>query len=80
MVCSIIILEVFMDLFLVSSVILAILGLGFMARYFYLDYKSKNEKSFVVIGLGLLAFWFFGGTGLMAIAIVLFCLFLLRGC
>ena len=51
-----------------------------MARYFYLDYKSKNEKSFVVIGLGILAFWFFGGTGLLAIAVLLACLFLIRGC
>lgn len=69
-----------MDLFLVSSVIFALIGVGFMARYFYLDYKSKNEKSFVVIGLGILAFWFFGGTGLLAIAVLLACLFLIRGC
>ena len=72
--------EVSVDLFLVSSVIFALIGVGFMSRYFYLDYKSRNEKSFVVIGLGILAFWFFGGTGLLAIAVLLACLFLIRGC
>lgn len=60
--------------------ILAALGIGFLARYFYLDYKSKKEKSFLVVGLGLLAFWFFGGTGLLIIAGFLLCLFLLKGC
>lgn len=69
-----------MDSMLVSSVILALAGLGFFARYFYLDYKSRKEKSFLVVGLGLLAFWFFGGTGLLAIALVLLFLFCVRGC
>ena len=69
-----------MDTLFVSSVIFGLFGLFSLARYFYLDYRSKKEKSFVVVGLGILAFWFFGGTGLLAIAILLLCLFLLRGC
>lgn len=55
-------------------------GLGFLGRYFYLDYKSKKEKSFLVVGLGLLAFWFFGGSIFFVIAILLFLLLLVRGC
>lgn len=57
-----------------------LLGLGFLARYLYLDYKIKQEKSFLIVGLGLLAFWFFGGSTLLVIAIILFALILVRGC
>lgn len=70
--------EVFMNSLVISSVILAGLGFLFFARYLYLDRKAKEEKSFIVVGVGLLAFWFFGGTGLMAIAFFLFCLFIFR--
>lgn len=69
-----------MDLMLISAVVLAFAGLGFFARYFYLDYKSKKDRSFLVVGLGLLAFWFFGGTGLLAIALMLFFLLFVRWC
>lgn len=57
-----------------------IAGLGFVGRYLYLDYKAKKEKSFVLISLGLLAFWFFGGSTFLIIAVLLFLLLLFRGC
>lgn len=55
-------------------------GFGFVGRYLYLDYKAKKEKSFVLISLGLLAFWFFGGSTFLIIAVLLFLLLLFRGC
>lgn len=55
-------------------------GLGFLGRYLYLDYKSKNEKSIVLISLGLLAFWFFSGNIMVIIAALLFALVFFRGC
>lgn len=67
-------------LIILAALVSAALGLGFLGRYFYLDYKSRQEKSFLIIGLGLLAFWFFGGSTLMIVAIVLFALFFLKGC
>lgn len=57
-----------------------IAGLGFVGRYLYLDYKAKKEKSFVLISLGLLAFWFFGGSTFLIIAVLLFLLLLFKGC
>jgi len=57
-----------------------LLGLGFIGRYLYLDYKSKKEKSFILISLGLLAFWFFGGSTFLILAILLFILLFFRGC
>lgn len=65
---------------LALALISSLLGLGFLGRYFYLDYKAKQEKSFIMIGLGILAFWFFGGSTFLIIAIVLFALLFLRGC
>jgi hypothetical protein len=62
------------------ALISTFLSLGFLGRYLYLDYKSKQEKSFLIIGLGLLAFWFFGGSTFLIVAIVLFALFFLKGC
>lgn len=57
-----------------------LVGLIFLARYFYLDYKIKKEKSFLVVGLGLLLFWFFGGSGLLLIGLILLLLVFFRGC
>lgn len=65
---------------LITAILSLVLGAGFFGRYLYLDYKSKQEKSLVVIGLGILAFWFFGGSTLMVIALLLFVLLFLRGC
>jgi hypothetical protein len=65
---------------LVFALLSLVLGLGFLGRYLYLDYKSKQEKSFIVVGLGILAFWFFGGNILLIIAVMLFMLLLFRGC
>ena len=66
---------------LISLALVSLLtGLGFLGRYLYLDHKAKQEKSFIVIGLGLLAFWFFGGSTFVIIAILLFLLLLVRGC
>lgn len=57
-----------------------VLGCGLLSRYLYLDYKIKKEKSFIIVGLGVLAFYFFGGSGLLLLAILLFMLLFLRGC
>lgn len=65
---------------LIIAIASLIFGLSFLMRYLYLDYKSKQEKSFVLISLGLLAFWFFGGGTLTIIAILLFLLLFFRGC
>jgi len=64
----------------VLAVVSLLTGLGFLGRYLYLDHKAKQEKSFIVIGLGLLAFWFFGGSTFVIIAAILFLLLLVRGC
>lgn len=64
----------------ILAVVSLLTGLGFLGRYLYLDHKAKQEKSFIVIGLGLLAFWFFGGSTLMVIAILLFILLFFKGC
>lgn len=56
------------------------LGLLFLARYFYLEYKAKKEKSFIVIGLGLLLFWVFGGIGLTTLGILLLLVVFIKGC
>jgi len=63
---------------LATAVVSLLVGLGFLGRYLYLDYKTKQQKSFTVIALGLLAFWFFGGTTLMIVGIVIFALLFLR--
>lgn len=65
---------------MIAALVSLLLGVGFIGRYLYLDYKSKQEKSFVIIGLGLLAFWFFGGSTLLVIAVLLFILLFLKGC
>lgn len=67
-------------LIILAALVSAAIGIGFLGRYLYLDYKSRQEKSFLIIGLGLLAFWFFGGSTFIIIAIVLFALFFLKGC
>ena len=69
------------EIALISVAFLTLLtGLGFLGRYLYLDYKRKNDKSFIVIGLGLLAFWFFGGNLMIVIAGLLFTLVFFKGC
>jgi hypothetical protein len=55
-------------------------GLLFLARYFYLDYKAKKEKSFIIISVGLLLFWVFGGIGLTTLGILLLLVVLIKGC
>jgi hypothetical protein len=65
---------------IITALLSLALGLSFIGRYLYLDYKAKQEKSFLIIGLGLLAFWFFGGSTFLVIAILLFALILLKGC
>lgn len=67
-------------LMLIVAIISLLFGIGFIGRYLYLDYKSKQEKSFIIIGLGILAFWFFGGSTFLIIAFLLFMLLLFRGC
>jgi hypothetical protein len=66
------------NILIVSALVSLFIGLCFIGRYLYLDYKSKQEKSFIVIGLGLLAFWFFGGSIFIIIAILLFLLLFFR--
>ena len=56
------------------------LGLCFLARYFYLDYKIKKQKSFIIVGLGILLFWAFGGIGLTTLGILLLLLLFFKGC
>jgi len=63
---------------MIAALVSLLLGTVFLGRYLYLDYKTKQQKSFVIIGLGLLAFWFFGGTTLMIVGIVIFALLFLR--
>lgn len=65
---------------LILAIVSLLFGLGFLGRYLYLDYKSKQEKSFIIIGLGILAFWFFGGNILLIIAVMLFMMLLFKGC
>lgn len=64
----------------ITSTLFILSGLGFVGRYLYLDYKSKKEKSFILISLGLLAFWFFGGSTLLIIGFILLALLLFKGC
>ena len=69
------------EITLISIAFLTLLtGLGFLGRYLYLDHKVKQEKSFIVVGLGLLAFWFFGGNLMIVIAGLLFTLVFFKGC
>lgn len=56
------------------------LGLIFLSRYFYLNYKAKKEKSFIVVGLGLLLFWAFGGIGLTTLGLLLLLVLFFKGC
>lgn len=65
---------------LTLALISLVVGFGLMARYLYLDYKIRQEKSFIIVGLGVLAFYFFGGSGLLLLAMLLFILLFLRGC
>jgi hypothetical protein len=69
-----------MNSLLLVAIVSLVLGCGLFGYYLYLDYKRKNEKSFVIIGLGLLAFYFFGGSIFIILAILLFLLLLVRGC
>lgn len=69
-----------MNNLLIIAIISLIIGSGLLGRYLYLDYKRKNEKSFIIIGLGLLAFYFFGGSMFLILAILLFLLLFLKGC
>ena len=68
------------NLLLIIAIISSILGFGLLGTYLYLDYKRKQEKSFIIIGLGLLAFYFFGGSMFLVLAILLFLLLFLKGC
>lgn len=61
-----------------SSLVFAVIGLSFLARYIYLNNKVKNEKSFLVVGISILLFWLFGGTGLIALALLLLFLAIFR--
>lgn len=70
--------EVILDLLVISSFVFAALGLAFLVRYIHLNNKVKEEKSFLVVGIGVLLFWFFGGTGLVAIALIMLCLAIIR--
>jgi len=63
---------------LIAAIVSLLVGACFIGRYLYLDYKAKQQKSFTIIALGLLAFWFFGGTTLMIVGIVLFAFLFLR--
>jgi hypothetical protein len=67
-----------LDLLVFSSLIFAALGLLFLVRYIYLNNKVKEEKSFLVVGIGVLLFWFFGGAGLVVIALIILCLAIFR--
>jgi hypothetical protein len=69
-----------MNSLLLIAIVSLVLGMGFFGYYLYLDYKRRNEKSFILIGLSLLAFYFFGGSIFIIIAILLFLLLLVRGC
>lgn len=62
----------------IIGIILFFLGLCFISRYLYWDYKIKKEKSFLIIGLGILMFWAFGGIGLITIGILLILFWLLN--
>ena len=64
-----------MDTIAISSVVSALLGVMFLIRYVQLDKRVRREKSFLAVGVGVLAFWFFGGSGLLVLA---FWLVLLR--
>jgi|LakMenEpi03Aug12_release.lakeMendotaPanAssembly.Ray.scaffolds.fasta_scaffold300772_2 hypothetical protein len=62
------------------AVSILLTGLLFLLRYCYLDYQAKKEKSFIVVGLGLLLFWAFGGIGLTTLGILLLLVVLFKGC
>lgn len=64
-------------IFAISSLLL---GLVFLGRYFYLDYRIRKEKSFLIVGVGLLLFWAFGGVGLTTIGILLLLILFFKGC
>jgi hypothetical protein len=64
----------------VLAIISLFLGLIFLGRYFYLHYKTKKEKSFIVVGLGLLLFWAFGGIGLTTLGLLLLLVLFFKGC
>lgn len=69
-----------MNQMLLVAIVSLVLGCGLLGRYLYLDYKRKQEKSFIIIGLGVLAFYFFGGSTFLVLAILLFLLLFMRGC
>ena len=64
----------------VLAIISLFLGLIFLGRYFYLHHKVKKEKSFIVVGLGLLLFWAFGGIGLTTLGLFLLLVLFFKGC
>lgn len=54
------------------SVLCLLVGLAFLAKYFYERKKQKEERGFVVILGTILLIWLFPGLGLIILAILLF--------
>lgn len=67
-----------MDNILAIGLVSLVVGTMMMAGYLILDYKRRKEKSFTVIAVGFLLFWFFGGSALMIAGAVLLAFLVLR--
>lgn len=68
-----------MDNYLMAAgLVFLLVGVCMFARYLYLDYRVRKEKSFTVIAVGFLLFWFFGGSALMVAGAVLLAFLVLR--
>ena len=68
-----------MEKYLVAAGLVSLLvGACMFGRYLYLDYRVRREKSFTVVAVGLLLFWFFGGSALMVAGAVLLAFLVLR--
>jgi len=53
------------------AILLIVLGLIFLGRYFYLKKQAEEQKDFVVIGTTLLMIWLFPGAALLIIGLVI---------
>ena len=63
------------------AIILLLVGLGMIGRYFYLKHQANQESEkrgfLVTIGIAALLFWLFGGSGILIIGGILLLVFLL---